>query len=189
MNSELLNYTRNHVDDTEYVPVLSKIFSAEVLDMVSRNEVLDILHSEKFMDIERISSRLVNNNGAEEDGVSLLDVLFHFNIDYISIVIKRLQNVGVTKYSLLNKLKKYVDEYECVDLVSFAERISANVEFLEFWKRKIDPIIDDLLYLLDVLGIDSVIDELGSNLIKVDLGDDIKFKNRVLKFEKFICDC
>jgi PAS domain-containing protein len=182
----LCSFTRENKDGSLEILVLTKLFSKTILTDISRNEVVEVLHSEPFLKITNIASRLGKETN-EEDAISLNEIIQFFDIDYLDIIRKRLRNVGVTKYSLLRLFDSIIGEKEYDDLLSFIQDIATDKRFLKQW-NKIQYILNqfyDLIYIFDIdMEIIKYNDE-ESELIPVEVDDSIKNNDLIIKFENF----
>jgi hypothetical protein len=184
-NKVLAGFTRGMGEENLMVPVLQRLFKREILETVTRDEIIEVLHSEKFLDVEMINIRLGGKCLNNEVAINLLQIVEFFDVDYLSLIQGRLRCIGVTKYSLYTLFDLITNEEKCNDIVSIVEKLSQDERFLCWWS-KIEFIIesfDDLLLIynldLDMLKINE------DELIPVSIGDEISSADMIIKFENF----
>lgn len=184
-NKDLAGFTRDGVEGNIMVPVLQRLFKREILETVTRDEIIEVLGTEMFLDIEKINLRFGGTCVEEEKAVSMLQIVEFFAIDYLALIQRRLRKLGVTKYSLYTLFKAIIGDEKYHDTISIVEKLSEDGRFLDLW-RKIEFIVenfDDLLSIynlkLDMLKINE------DELIPVSVGDEISSTDMIIKFENF----
>lgn len=186
MNKDLTKFTK--IDENEvYVICTQKVFNKAILDHVRRSELIEILMSEKFIDIDRINERLGFPVIEVDDSISLLTILEYYDIDYLELIQRRLRNVGITRCCLIYLIQNILTPETFRDVVSIFEAITENDKFINLWCKASHLLssVDDLLQIFDIdyLMFKNV-DE--NELIVAEVGDDVNYPERVIRFENFI---
>lgn len=187
MNKDLVGFTLDTGEKTLKIPVIEKIFDRKLLGELSRSEVVEVLNSECFLDLENTIMRLGGKCDNEDAAISLLQIIEFFAIDYLSLIQRRLRNLGVTKYSLYTLFKEIIGNEKYHDTISIVEKLSEDERFINLWS-KIEFIVEDFEFLLQIFNLDLEIlmsRESEDELIDVIVDDDIPYSDMIIKFENF----
>jgi hypothetical protein len=186
-NKDLAGFTRDVGEETLLVPALQRVFNREVLENVTRDEIVEVLSTEVFLDIEKINLRLGGECLHDEMAINLLQIVEFFDIDYLMIVRRRLRKLGVTKYSLLVLFETICGDIEKHDLLSFVQEIAGDERFL-FWYTKIEWIVPEIYDILYIFNLDVEIlksNSIENELIPAIVGDEVACSDMIIKFENF----
>ncbi|MGZ2370415.1 hypothetical protein ACXR6G_11550 [Ancylomarina sp. YFZ004] len=187
MNKDLIGFSIETGDKTLGTPILEKIFDRRILENVTRDEIVEVLRTEMFLDLENIIMRLGGKCDDEDTAISLLQIIEFFAIDYLSLIQRRLRNLGVTKYSLYTLFKAIVGDVEYHDTMSIVEEFSEDARFLFLW-GKIEFIIIHFDWLLCIFNLDLEILKTSvseDELIPYMGGDETSCTDMIIKFENF----
>ena len=187
MNKDLVGFSIDVGEESLKIPAIQRVFKREILENVTRNEIMEVLGTEMFLDIEKINLRLGGACVEEEKAVSLLQIVEFFAIDYLALMQRRLRNLGVTKYSLYTLFEAIVDGEEYHDTISIIEKLSEDERFLFLW-GKIEFIVDDYYHLLQLVSLDMsmlMVGEIKDELIPFMNDDEVSCEEMIIKFESF----
>jgi len=188
MNKDLVKFSIETGEKTLKIPVIEKIFDRRLLGDLSRSEVVEVLNSEYFLDLENTLMRLGGKCDSEDTAISLLQILEFFAIDYLTIIQRRLRSIGVTKYSLYTLFKVIIGDEKYHDTISIVEKLSEDDRFLTVW-GKIEFLVPNFDFLLQVFNLDMtmlMVDEADDELLPLmDNDDGNSYSDMIIKFENF----
>jgi hypothetical protein len=187
MNKDLVGFSRETGEELLKIPAIQRVFKREILENVTRDEIVEILGTEMFLDVETINFRLGGKCDDEDTTINLLQIIEFFAIDYLMMIRKRLRNIGVTKYSLYTLFEAIIDGEEYHDTMSIVEKLSEDNRFLELWGR-VEFIVDDYYHLLQLFSLDMsmlMVDEAEDELLPFMNDDETSCTDMIIKFENF----
>lgn len=191
MNEILKGY---FIDDnsgfgTDIPVVQRKIFSQEKGEQINVIELIHTLKTMPFLDLNgigKILNILSQDDDIEENKVSLFEVLNYHEVDYESLVRKRIIAINYSRAKIIRLIGKTV-VCECTNITEILCQLFDNIDFLEEW-NKLGHVFFEPIFMLDFYGIS--VDELYSEdkdkdaMIRVD-DEDEKYKDMVVRFENF----
>jgi len=188
MNKDLVGFSVDTGEKTLKIPVIEKIFDRRILENVTRDEVFEVLRTEMCLDLENIIMRLRGKCDDEDTAISLLQIIEFFAIDYLSLIQRRLRNLGVTKYSLYTLFESIIGGEEYHDTISIVEKLSEDDRFLELWGR-VEFIVDDYYHLLQIFNIklETLMSCESEDELLPFMNDDDEnsYSDMIIKFESF----
>ena len=187
MNKDLVGFSIDAGEESLKIPALQRVFKREILENVTRDEIVEVLSTEMFLDIEKTNLRLDGKCDDEDRAICLLQILEFFDIDYLSLIQRRLRSLGVTKYSLYTLFKAITGNERYHDTISIIEKLSEDERFLFLW-GKIEFIVDDYYHLLQLLSLNMSVlmsGEIEDELIPFIDGDENSDSEMIIKFENF----
>lgn len=187
MNKDLVGFSIDVGEKTLKIPVIEKIFDRGILENVTRDEIVEVLRTEMFLDIERINLRLRGKCDDEDTAICLLQIIEFFAIDYLSLIQRRLRSLGVTKYSLYTLFEVIVDGEEYHDTISIMEKLSEDDRFLTIWDG-VSYLVEDFDFLLRIFNLDMnmlMVDKAEDEWLPFMNDDEVSCEEMIIKFENF----
>lgn len=187
MNKDLVGFSIDVGEKALKIPASEKIFDRRILENTTRSEIVEILSTEMFLDIEKINLRLGGKCVEDEMSICLLQIVEFFAIDYLLLIQRRLRNLGVTKYSLFTLFEAIIGDVKYHDTMSLVEKFSENDRFLTIWDR-VNYLVLSFDDLLRIFNLDLEIlksRESEDELIPFMDDDEISCTDMIIKFENF----
>ncbi len=189
MNEILKGYFLN--DDSGFdvdIPVVErKIFSREKGEQINSVELIHALKTIPFLDLNTLGKilNILPEDDTEDDKISLFELLNHHEVDYESIVRKRIIAINYSRAKIIRLIGKTV-VCECTNTTEILCQLFDNIDFLVEWNR-LGHVFFEPIFMLTFYGIE--IDEMlpedkdKDAMIRVD--DEDEYKDMVIKFENF----
>lgn len=180
-------------DADQPILILRNVFSKKKLLSLDRSEIYEVIRTSSFLNLSTISERLNGGCEDENDACSLLYILEFFELDYVKITRKRLQQIGVSRLYLINWLNGCVENSSEDDLFTLVEDMIVDNDFLANWIR-IQPIANKFSYLLDLylINLDVIreeiflgIDDLVIESKNIDTSINTDCFNKLVRYSEF----
>gem|GEM_PF-3899228 len=192
MNEMLKKYYLEDGSGLEEIAVAERlVFSRANGELLSVMELLHALKSNPFLDLNRLASALNIQGTEDDDKINLMELLDYHEVNYESIVRKRILAIQYSRAKILKLLKQTVKE-GTTNIIKVLCMLLADYNFLKEWNR-LQPVFLEPIFMIDFYDIQ--IEEYNGGVVPLlpadeddliaSLIDERGYKDKVLRFESF----